>query len=73
VRRRYGAFRWPPGASGGERRKPVSAGSRKNLGVASVVLGLIAWMGEKFDVIPRKVAEWINLASIVTGAIAKFA
>ena len=51
----------------------MSAGSRKNLGVASVVLGLIAWMGEKFDVIPRKVAEWINLASIVTGAIAKFA
>jgi len=48
----------------------MSASARKNYGIASLALGLIAWLGEKFGLIIKQVADWINAASLVAGAIA---
>jgi hypothetical protein len=50
----------------------VSASSRKNLGIASLVLGLIAWLGEELGLITKKVADVMNFASMVAGAAATF-
>ena len=51
----------------------MSAQARKVVGAASLILGLIAWLGEKFGLITRQVADWANFGSAVTGLIATFA
>jgi hypothetical protein len=57
----------------GERREePMSASSSRNVGIASLLLGLFAWLGEKFGLITAKVADVMTAASLVTGAIATF-
>jgi len=50
----------------------MSASSKKNLGVVSLVLGLVAWLGEKLGLITSKVADVITVGSLVTGAAAVF-
>jgi hypothetical protein len=50
----------------------MSASSKKNLSIVSLVLGLVAWLGEKFGLITDKVANVMNFGSFVTGAIATF-
>jgi len=47
--------------------------SKKILGVASLLLGLFAWLGEKFGLVTRRTADWANFGSAVTGAIVAFA
>ncbi len=51
----------------------VQASSKKILGVASLLLGLFAWLGEKFGLITQRTADWANFGSAVTGAIVAFA
>ena len=51
----------------------MHASSKKILGLASLLLGLFAWLGEKFGLITRRTAHWANFGSAVTGAIAAFA
>lgn len=51
----------------------MSAQSRKALSITSLVLGLLAWLGEKFGLITRRAADWANFGSAVTGLIATFA
>ena len=51
----------------------MSVSARKDFGIASLALGLIAWLGEKFGLITKQVADWINAASLVAGAFATFA
>jgi hypothetical protein len=60
--------------SSSERKEALmSAQARKVVGAASLILGLIAWLGEKFGLITRQVADWANFGSAVTGLIATFA
>ena len=54
------------------RNAAEDASSKKILGLASL-LGLFAWLGEKFGLITRRTADWANFGSAVTGAIAAFA
>jgi|HubBroStandDraft_6_1064221.scaffolds.fasta_scaffold4355921_1 hypothetical protein len=63
-----------PGAHGKRKGRigPMSASSKKNLSIVSLVLGLVAWLGEKFGLITDKVANVMNFGSFVTGAIATF-
>lgn len=51
----------------------MQASSKKFLGVASLLLGLFAWLGEKFGLITQRTADWANFGSAVTGAIVAFA
>lgn len=51
----------------------MSASARRDFGIASLLLGLIAWLGEKYGMITKQVADCINGASLVAGAIATFA
>ncbi len=51
----------------------MSSSARKDFGIASLVLGLVAWLGEKLGWITKQVADWITGASLVAGAIATFA
>jgi hypothetical protein len=50
----------------------MSASSRKNLSIISLVLGLVAWLGQKLHLITEKVADVMTFASLATGAIAMF-
>ena len=51
----------------------MRASSKKILGVTSLLLGLFAWLGEKFCLITQRTADWANFGSAVTGAIVAFA
>jgi hypothetical protein len=51
----------------------MSAQVRKVVGAASLILGLIAWLGEKFGLITRQAADWANFGSAVAGLVATFA
>ena len=51
----------------------MQASSRRIPGVARLLLGLFAWLGEKFGLITQRTADWANLGSAVTGAIVAFA
>jgi len=51
----------------------VQASSKKILSVANLLLGLFAWLGEKFGLITRRTADRVSFGSATTGAIATFA
>jgi len=51
----------------------VQASTRKILGVASLVLGLLAWLGERLGLITRRTSDLASFGSAVTGVIATFA
>jgi hypothetical protein len=50
----------------------VSASSRKNLSIISLALGLVAWLGQKLNLLTEKVADMMTFASLATGAVAVF-
>jgi hypothetical protein len=50
----------------------VSASSKKVLGVASLLLGLFAWLGEKLGLVTQRVSDWASFGSAIAGAIATF-
>jgi hypothetical protein len=45
----------------------VQASSKRIPGVARLLLGLFAWLGEKFGLITRRTAGWANFGSAVSG------
>jgi hypothetical protein len=51
----------------------MQASSRKALGVASLLLGLFAWLGERLGLITQRTSDWLNLGSAAAGLIAAFA
>jgi hypothetical protein len=51
----------------------MSSSSKKVLGVASLLLGLFAWLGERLGLITQRVSDWANVGSTVAGLIAAFA
>ena len=51
----------------------MQSSTRKALGVASLLLGLFAWLGEKLGLITRRTSDWLNFGSAATGVIATFA
>ena len=69
-----GSQAWPSasGSTGIKKGVYVSASSRKNLSIISLVLGLAAWLGQKLDLITEKVADMMTFASLAMGAVAIF-
>jgi hypothetical protein len=55
------------------RESSVQASTKKAVGVASLLLGLLAWLGERFGLITERVSDWASFGSLVTGVIATFA
>jgi hypothetical protein len=51
----------------------MSPDKKKALGVISLALGLIAWLGERWNLISQRVADLANLISLIAGSIATFA
>jgi hypothetical protein len=47
-------------------------GAKKGAGVASFILGLLAWLGEKFAWFPAKATEAMNVLSLGLGGFAAF-
>ena len=45
----------------------MQASSKRIPGVARLLLGLFAWLGEKFGLITRRTAGWANFGSAVSG------
>jgi hypothetical protein len=46
------------------RNTAEDASSKKILGLASLLLGLFAWLGEKFGLITRRTTDWANFGSV---------
>ena len=51
----------------------MNGNQKKTAGIASLVLGLFAWISEKLGWISAKVANVLNLVSLGLGALVTFA
>jgi hypothetical protein len=50
-----------------------SSDVKKGAGVVSLMLGIVAWLGEKSSWFSQKVADALNFLSLGFGAVATFA
>lgn len=46
---------------------------KKGAGVVSLVLGIVAWLGEKYAWFSERMADALNFLSLGFGAVATFA